>query len=140
MNKKKLSKEDLKYWKEFLRNSTPVSDKDFLISKKIKTDKIFKFDFHGFSIDEANQKIKEIIETCYNKGISQIYIITGKGIHSKSSSNVYVSETYSKLKNTIPDFLNNNQDLKSLILKIEEADENAGGSGALIIKLKKTIK
>ena len=140
MNKKKLSKEDLKYWKEFLRNSTPVSDKDFLISKKIKTDKIFKFDFHGFSIDEANQKIKEIIETCYNKGISQIYIITGKGIHSKSSSNVYVSKTYSKLKNTIPDFLNNNQDLKSLILKIEEADENAGGSGALIIKLKKTIK
>tara|TARA_Y100001970_G_scaffold269905_1_gene363122 strand:- start:8687 stop:9109 length:423 start_codon:yes stop_codon:yes gene_type:complete len=140
LNKKKLSKEDLKYWKEFLRNSTPVSDKDFLISKKIKTDKIFKFDFHGFSIDEANQKIKEIIETCYNKGISQIYIITGKGIHSKSSSNVYVSETYSKLKNTIPDFLNNNQDLKSLILKIEEADENAGGSGALIIKLKKTIK
>ena len=140
MNKKKLSKEDLKYWKEFLRNSTPVSDKDFLISKKIKTDKIFKFDFHGFSIDEANQKIKEIIETCYNKGISQIYIITGKGIHSKSSSNVYVSETYSKLKNTIPDFLNNNQDLKSLILKIEEADENAGGSGALIIKFKKIIK
>ncbi len=140
MNKKKLSKEDLKYWKEFLRSSTPVSDKDFLISKKIKTDKIFKFDFHGFSIDEANQKIKEIIETCHNKGISQIYIITGKGIHSKSSSNVYVSETYSKLKNTIPDFLNNNQDLKSLILKIEEADENAGGSGALIIKLKKTIK
>ena len=47
-----------------------------------------------------------------------------------------MSETYSKLKNTIPDFLNNNQDLKSLILKIEEADENAGGSGALIIKLK----
>ena len=140
MNKKKLSKEDLKYWKEFLRSSTPVSDKDFLISKKIKTDKIFKFDFHGFSIDEANQKIKEIIETCHNKGISQIYIITGKGIHSKSSSNVYVSETYSKLKNTIPDFLNNNQDLKSLILKIEEADENAGGSGALIIKLKKIIK
>ena len=51
-----------------------------------------------------------------------------------------MSENYSKLKNTIPDFLNNNQDLKSLILKIEEADENAGGSGALIIKLKKIIK
>ena len=41
-------------------------------NEKIKTDKIFKFDFHGFSIDEANQKIKEIIETCHNKGISQI--------------------------------------------------------------------
>jgi len=137
LNKKNLSKKDLKDWKEFLQNSTPLSNKDILNRKRNREDKIFKFDFHGFSIDEANKKIKEIIESCYNKGISQIYIITGKGLHSKSSSNAYVSENYSKLKNTIPDFLKNNPDLKPLVIKIEEADKNSGGSGALIIKLKK---
>ena len=64
-------------------------------------------------------------------------LITGKGNHSKIDDNVYLSKGYNKLKNTIPDFINNNEDLTSKILKIQEADRNVGGEGALIIKLKK---
>ena len=40
--------------------------------------KRFKFDFHGYSIERANKKIYEIINNCYEKGISEILIITGK--------------------------------------------------------------
>ena len=66
--------------------------------------------------------------------------ITGKGIHSKSEENDYISEEFSKLKNTIPEFIKNYPDLSSKVEKIKEADLKSGGAGALIIKLKKVIK
>ena len=62
--------------------------------------------------------------------------ITGKGSHSKSSDNVYLSKGYNKLKNTIPDFIKNSPDLNSKIIKITKANEKLGGGGALIVKLK----
>ena len=61
-------------------------------------------------------------------------------IHSKPEENVYISEEFSKLKNTIPEFIKNNPDLSSKVAKIKEADLKSGGAGALIIKLKKVIK
>ena len=102
MIKKDLSKQDKKDWKEFLENLSNVPNKDDL--EKQNNDRIrrFKFDFHGYSIEDANKKINEIINACYERGIFEILIITGKGIHSKTEKNVYVSEKYSKLKNTIP--------------------------------------
>jgi len=50
---------------------------------------------------------------------------------------VYVSKEYNQLKNTIPDFIKNNSDLNSKIIKIAKANEKLGGGGALIVKLKK---
>ena len=140
MIKKDLSKQDKKDWKEFLDNPSRVPNKD--VSKKQGTDRIkrFKFDFHGHSIEESNKKIDEIIKACYEKGVSEILIITGKGIHSKAEKNVYVSEEYSKLKNTIPEFIKNNLELKLKIDQIKEADQASGGSGALLIKLRKVTK
>ncbi len=70
------------------------------------------------------------------KGVSEILVITEKGIHSKSQDNVYVSNELNKLRNTIPEFIKNNSELNSKISYIKEANKSSGGSGAIIIKLK----
>ena len=44
----------------------------------------FKFDFHGYSIKDANKKINEIINACYERNVSEILVVTGKGIHSET--------------------------------------------------------
>ncbi len=137
MIKKILSKEDKKDWEDFLNNTSQVPDKDILNYDKINKQKIFKFDFHGYSIDRANKKVHEIITSCYNKGIPEVLFITGKGNHSQKKENIYVSNELSILKNTIPDFIENNSELKSKINQIKEAEKNLGGSGALLIRLKK---
>ena len=63
-----------------------------------------------------------------------------KTLHSKSGSNVYISEEFSKLKNTIPDFIKNNPEINAKVKIIKQADKNLGGSGAILIKLKRIIK
>ena len=67
-------------------------------------------------------------------------VITGKGIHSKNESNVFVSSEYSKLKKTIPLFIKNKPELASKIKNISTASTEQGGEGALIINLKKPTK
>ena len=127
---------DQKDWENFLKNPSDIFDKDNQTKKSDKQFTRYKFDFHGYSISQANEKIYEIINDCISKNISEILIITGKGIHSTSENNVYVSEELSKLRNTIPDFIKNNTELSSKILSINEADKFSGGAGAIIIKLK----
>ncbi len=140
MIKKDLSKQDKEDWQDFIDNHSPIPNKDGLRDQKNNAVRKFKFDFHGYTIAGANKKINEIINSCYEKGVSEILIITGKGIHSKSKTNVYASKELSTLKNTIPDFLKTNPDLNSKIDKIKQADKDLGGSGAILIKLKKFIK
>ena len=137
--KNKLSNEDKKSWDEFLKNPNNILDKE---TKKINKKKPtrYKFDLHGISIDEANKKVTEIIENCYDEGFSEILLITGKGQHSKSGDNVYVSRNFSTLKGTIPEFIKNNTSLSTKIYKMQTAPENEGGEGALIIKLKNPLK
>ena len=140
MIKKDLSNKDKEDWEKFLEETSQIPDKDS--NKYTKNHKIekFKFDFHGYSIESANIKVAEIINKCFENGFSELLFITGKGIHSKPEENVYISEEFSKLKNTIPEFIKNNPDLSSKVAKIKEADLKSGGAGALIIKLKKVIK
>ena len=63
-------------------------------------------------------------------------IITGKGLRSKVYNNPYLSEKMNVLKNSIPDFINNDADLSSLIIKTSKADKKHGGDGAFYIFLK----
>ncbi len=135
-NKKKVSDRDKKDWEDFLKDPSMLSDKEDSISEKKNAPK-FKFDLHGYSIEAANIKVKELIEKCYEKGFSEILLITGKGYHSNVDDNVYVSKDYSKLSGTVPDYIKNNWDLNSKVSQIKEADEKMGGKGALIVKLKK---
>ena len=59
---KKISDKDKKDWQNFLSNneSLPIKD-DQLIRKDIP--EILKFDLHGYSLDEANNRVKDIIKS-----------------------------------------------------------------------------
>ena len=136
MNKKKdLSREDVKVWEEYTKNPTDIYDKerDLKVSNRNKR---FKFDLHGFTLEEANLKVKELIFFCSMKSYKEILFITGKGIHSTNDQNIYSSKDLGKLKFSVPEFINSDQELTKLIISIEEADVKDGGEGAILIKLK----
>ncbi len=132
----KLSEKDKKSWEDFLKSPLNIEDKEESKSQ-IKKYLRFKFDLHGLSIDEANKKVTEIIENCYEKGFKEILLITGQGHHSNLDKNVYVSKDHSTLKGTIPEFIKNNSALYSKVIKMKNASLKEGGKGALIIRLKK---
>ena len=48
----------------------------------------------------------------------------------------HVSKEFSKLKYSVPDFIQNNNELKRLIVSISDADRIDGGEGAILIRLK----
>ena len=138
MSKKdKLSEQDKKDWNDFLDNPLDFFKEENLEKEHFEGPKRFKFDLHGFSIENANKKVNEIINKCCQEGFSEILFITGKGLHSNTEDSVYVAKEYNQLKNTIPDFIKNSSELNSKIIKITKANEKSGGGGALIVKLKK---
>ena len=137
MSKKKdLSKEDKKTWETYIKNPSDLFDKEKNLFQDKKRKERFKYDLHGYSLDEANQKVKEIIISCANENYKEILLITGKGLHSTSDKDSYVSKEFSKLKYSVPDFIKNNNDLKKLITSITDADRIDGGEGAILIRLK----
>ncbi len=135
---KKISDKDKKDWQEFLskNESLPVKD-DKLLKKNIP--EILKFDLHGYSLDEANYKVKDIILKSYETGIKKLILITGKGIHSQNEKDPYVSKDLGILKNSVPEYLKSNSQLMNKINKIADADIKDGGSGAFYIYLKKKL-
>ena len=137
MSKKKdLSKEDKKTWETYIKNPSDLFDKEKSLFQDKKRKERFKYDLHGYSLDEANQKVKEIIISCANENYKEILLITGKGLHSTSDKDSYVSKEFSKLKYSVPDFIKNNNDLNKLITSITDADRIDGGEGAILIRLK----
>ena len=137
MTKKKyLSSEDKKTWEDYIKNPFDIYDKDQAPSNYFKRKKRYKFDLHGFTLDEANNKVKEIIKHCVKNKFREILLITGKGIHSTNEEDTYVSKNLGKLKYSVPEFIRTNSDLNKLIISIDDAEKIDGGEGALIIKLK----
>ena len=135
IKKKYLSKEDKKVWEDFIKNPSDIFDKDKSHLKKNKNQR-FKFDLHGFTLDEANKKVKEIIINCFEKKYKEILLITGKGMHSSNEKDTYVSKDLGKLKFSVPDFIKTDEELSKLTLSISEADLKDGGQGAIIIRLR----
>ena len=135
IKKKDLSKEDSEVWQSYIKNPTDVYDKD-LGKKSINRKERFKFDLHGYTLDEANKKVKEIIISCSKNKYREILLITGKGLHSTSGEDTYVSNDLSKLRFSVPDFIDSDDELKNYIISIEEAEKKDGGDGAILIKLK----
>ena len=86
-------------------------------------------------MDEANSKVEEIIEHCVKNKFRELLLITGKGIHSKSDQDAYISKNLGKLKYSVPEFLRTS-DLNKFIISINDAEKKDGGEGAIIIKLK----
>ena len=97
----------------------------------------FKFDLHGFTLEEANSKVREVITYCVEKKYKELLLITGKGTHSTNEEDTYVSKNFGKLKYSVPDFIKSDTELNNLIISINEAAIKDGGEGAILIKLKK---
>ena len=135
IKKKDLSKEDSEVWHSYIKNPTDIYDKD-LANKSINRKERFKFDLHGYTLDEANKKVKEIIISCSKNKYREILLITGKGLHSTSDEDTYVSSDLSKLRYSVPEFISSDDELKNYIISIEEAEKKDGGDGAILIKLK----
>ena len=137
MDKKKdVDQENVTAWEEYIKNPSDIYDKEKNNSKHNSRRERFKFDLHGFTLDAANRKIREIIFFCREKKYKELLIITGKGIHSTNDNDVYVSKNLGKLKYSVPEFIKSDEELNKLILSVTEADIKDGGEGALLIKMK----
>ena len=133
---KNLSPEDKKNWEDYIKNPSDIFDKDK--TNLINTEKKnrFRFDLHGFTLDQANKKVREIILSCSEKKYKEILFITGKGKHSSNDKDIYTSKDLGKLKYSVPEFIKSDQELNSSILSIQEAKIEDGGEGAIVIKLR----
>jgi len=137
IKKKNISQEDINTWKNYIKSPNDITDKDNIQNDGKLNHSRFKYDLHGFTLLEANEKVKEIILLCVKKNYKEILLITGKGIHSNVEQDVYASRDLSKLKYSVPEYIKSNLDLSKHIVSISNADKRDGGDGAIIIKLKK---
>ena len=135
-NKKSLSKEDKNTWQEYIKNPSDVYDKDKNKSLKNKAKGRFKYDLHGYTLSDANTKVKELIISCKENNYKEILLITGKGIHSTNEKDIYVSKDLGKLKFSVPEYIKSDDELSKYIISIEEANVKEGGEGAILIKLR----
>ena len=135
---KKISDKDKKDWQNFLskKEKLPVKDKD---ATQKKNSKVFKFDLHGYSLKDANNKVEDIIQKSYDSGIKKIVLITGKGLHSQNEKDPYISKDLGILKNSVPEYIKSNAQLMNKINDIADANIEDGGSGAFYIYLKKKL-
>ena len=136
IKKKGLSQEDKKTWEDYIKDPSGIYDKDNKNQINIRKGR-FKFDLHGFTLEEANSKVREVITYCVEKQYKELLLITGKGIHSTNEGDTYVSKNLGKLKYSVPDFIKSDTELNNLIISINEAATKDGGEGAILIKLKK---
>ena len=135
--KEDISKSDKEMWAEYLKNPNDIFDKENANKKFSELPERHRFDLHGFTLLEANEKVKELINSCQQKGFKEILLITGKGLHSNVDQNTYASKDLSKLRFAVPDYIKSQKELSDKVIVIEQADLKDGGDGALIIKLKK---
>ncbi len=141
MKKKIISSKDKKDWKNFVENIDDIPEKDIdSLSNNLEKSRIKKLDLHGFSLEEANKTVEKFIIESFDKGLTKLLIVTGKGSRSKSYENPYLSEKLSILKNSIPNFIRNNRNLSSKIKDISKANLKDGGEGAINVFLKKNLE
>jgi DNA-nicking Smr family endonuclease len=134
--KKDLPEEDKKIWENFTKSPSNIFDKEKKNPIHRSRKERFRFDLHGFTLEDANKKVKEIILACVEEKYMEVLLITGKGLHSNTDNDIYVSKDLSKLKYSVPEFISNNDELVDYIISVSEAAEKDGGAGAILIKLK----
>jgi len=133
--RKNLTTSDKEAWESYTKNPKDLFDKENF-EKEYQKQYRYKFDLHGYTLLEANEKVNKIINLCFQKKYNEILLITGKGIHSNVDKNVFVSKDLSKLRYSIPEYISSNPELSEKIATIVTAPVNDGGDGALILKLK----
>ena len=136
IKKKDLDQDNTKAWEEYIKNPSDIYDKDKNFSKENNRKGRFKYDLHGYTLDDANRKVREIILSCKENNYKEILLITGKGLHSKNEKDIYVSKNFGTLRYSVPEFIRSEKELNNFIISINEAEIKDGGAGALLIKLK----
>ena len=134
----KLSDKDKKDWQKFLDSSEKLKSKD-LDEVNNPTISEISIDLHGYTLEEANKKISEFIENCYANKIKKINVITGKGMRSKNLDDPYKSKDLSILKYSVPEYIKNDPELMSKIIRIDLDSVLSPSRGNFDIFLK-TIK
>ena len=137
--KKKISSKDKKDWLKFLESKEKIHDKESNFTKSYNQTKKQTIDLHGYSLKDANLKIKNFINNSYEKNIKEITIITGKGTRSKVRDNPYLSKDLSILKHSVPSFITSQLDLMSKIKNINLKDIEDSSKGSFTIYLKNKI-
>ena len=138
---KKLSDKDLKDWDKFIKSKDKINTKEELNRLLINKNKsLLVIDLHGYSLDQANKFVEKTINECFEKQISKVNIITGKGMRSKSAEDPYKSSELSILKYSIPEFINSNVELRKKIKEIENNDEKNLGSFNVYLKSKNKFR
>ena len=142
--KKKLSikptEQDLKDWESFINNIKGIEDKDASIDN-VKSENInqklfdIRKDLHGLKMHEALEVVSNTMNEAIEKKFRKILFITGKGLHSNNEEDPYVSKDLSLLRHAVPEHINNN--FSKDIIQIEESPLKLGGSGSIIVLLKK---
>ena len=135
---KNLSEKDKKDWDDFLDSKDKIEDKD---SKELKFKKSYKeqtIDLHGYSLDDANEKIKILIPLCYENNISKINVITGKGSRSKNKNDPHKSIDLGILKYSVPEYIKLNAELMKKIkfIDFEEVNDLNKGNFSIFLKIK----
>ncbi len=135
---KNLSEKDKKDWENFLDSKDKIEDKD---SKELKFKKSYKeqtIDLHGYTLDDANEKINIIISLCYENNISKINVITGKGSRSKNKNDPHKSTDLSILKYSVPEYIKQNQELMKKIkfIDFEKVTDVNKGNFSIFLKIK----
>ena len=104
------SSKDKKDWADFTKQvgNISVTEDDFLEENR-QINKVRKLDLHGYSLDDANKVVKKFIIESFDKGYNKLLVVTGKGLRSKSYDNPYISENLSVLKNSVPEYIKNNE-------------------------------
>lgn len=86
-----------------------------------------KLDLHGYTLNDAQEKLCEFILNSYHQNKRLVLIITGKGINSSSLSTI---------KGEFMHWLNIPK-LRPYILRVSQAKQKDGGSGAYYVYLKR---
>ena len=131
-----ISDKDKKDWEEFITSNKKVADKDNKNNNQINYN-TRSIDLHGYTLEQANKAIEQFILKAFEERVSKLIVVTGKGIHSDVEKDPYVSKDLSILKYSVPEFINNNQNLMRVINDIQDATIEDGGSGAFYVLLKK---
>ena len=136
IKKKDLSKEDKETWDNYTRQPSDIYDKDLQVADDNPRKNRLRYDLHGFTLEDANKKVKNLILSGIRNKYKEILLITGKGLHSNTEEDTYVSKNLSKLRFSVPEFIYSCDDLSKFVVSISEASLKDGGSGAILIKLK----
>ena len=132
---------DKRDWIAFTKRLENIYDKDNAFVKQSTTvNKIRRLDLHGLSLNQANKVVKKFVIDSFEDGYEKLLVITGKGLRSKVFKNPYLSAKMSVLRYSVPEFINNSEDLFDKISKISKANLDDGGEGAFYIFLRQKRK